>query len=339
MTYKPLKIAQVVASTGNGGLEKHAYDLSSGLVDKGHQVSFITTSVLAPRVPKNVNVSVLPLDGNRHNPVVLFQLGQELRAGNFDIIHAQGSKAAQMIALIKWALPNSAVIVGTLHNKKRNVKAFRKLDHAIGVSKALTNDIGGKRSSTIYHGLNQTLWNTEDVTIKRNGRPVLLAIGRLVEAKGFDLLLAAWPSVDADLLVLGDGPETDHLAKQIDQLGLGDKVTLMGRSENIAGYLRAADGVVVSSRREGFSYVVAEALLCRCPVTSTDVPVANEVLDQDLILKTEPVAISNKLIELTKDIPAWKALCEPAFSFAAREFSYQGMIDKTERLYLDLVAT
>lgn len=37
---KQLRIAQVVASTGNGGLERHAYDLSDGLVAKGHDVTF-----------------------------------------------------------------------------------------------------------------------------------------------------------------------------------------------------------------------------------------------------------------------------------------------------------
>lgn len=331
-----LRIAQVVASTGNGGLERHAYDLSAGLVKKGHDVRFLTTGTLVPRVPANVEAVELGLDGNRNNPAVLFELWRALRDGKFDIVHAQGSKAAQMVAKIKWALPSRVKTVGTLHNQKRNVQAFRKLDHAIGVSKALSKDVDRVNCSTIYHGLHEAFWSRDATTIKRNGRPVFLAIGRLVEAKGFDILLSAWKAVDADLLIVGEGPEKDRLEHQIKELGLADKVTLLGRSENVAGYMKAADGVVVSSRREGFSYVVAEALLCRCPVVSTDVPVANEVLDQDLILSIDPEAMSEKLGLLARDIDGWRTQCEHAFEFATQEFVYDRMLEKTENLYFKL---
>ncbi|WP_081944370.1 glycosyltransferase [Thalassospira australica] len=333
---KQLRIAQVVASTGNGGLERHAYDLSSGLVNNGHDVTFLTTGTLVPRVPVNVEAVELGLDGNRNSPVVLFQLLQALRGGKFDIVHAQGSKAAQMVAKIRWALPSNVKTVGTLHNQKRNVQAFRKLDHAIGVSKALSKDVDRENCSTIYHGLHEVFWSGDATTIKRKGRPVILAVGRLVEAKGFDILLTAWRAVDADLLIVGDGPEKDRLEHQIKELGLEGKVNLLGRSENVAGYMKAVDGVVVSSRREGFSYVVAEALLCRCPVVSTDVPVANEVLDQDLILSIDPDAMSEKLRLLACDIEGWRKQCESAFDFASQEFVYDKMLEKTENLYSKL---
>ena len=334
---KQLRIAQVVASTGNGGLERHAYDLSDGLVAKGHDVTFLTTATLMPRVPSNVRAVELPLDGNRNNPAVLYRLWRELRDGKFDIVHAQGSKAAQMVSRVKWALPAGVKTIGTLHNQKRNVQAFRKLDHAIGVSKALSKDINRDNCTTVYHGLKTELWQDELPTVKRNNRLLMLAVGRLVEAKGFDLLLSAWTNVDADLLIVGDGPDKELLENQIEKLGLEGKVTLQGRVENVPGYMKAADGVVVSSRREGFSYVVAEALLCRCPVVSTDVPVANEVLDKSLIMGTDPRSISDTLCRLIEDIEAWRRQCESAFEFALDEFVFEKMLEKTERLYFDLL--
>ncbi len=300
---------------------------------KGHEVTFLTTGTLAPRVPKNVNVVELPLDGNRNNPAVLWKLWRELNNGQFDIVHAQGSKAAQMVTRLSWALPRHLKTIGTLHNQKKNIAAFRKLDHAIGVSNVLSRDINRKNCTTIYHGLRTDFLRQEPMTIERSGRPVILAVGRLVEAKGFDLLLSAWTDIEADLLILGDGPDQEPLKKQVNQLGLEDKVVLLGRSESIAGYMKSADGVVVSSRREGFSYVVAEALLCECPVVSTDVPVANEVLDQSLIMKTDPASMAVKISELVADIRGWRKKCERSFLFAKEQFVYDNMLEKTEVLY------
>ncbi len=336
---KTFNIAQVVASTGNGGLERHACDLASGLVAQGHQVSFLTTSAVAPRVPKGVRPVILSLDGNRRNPLVLLELIRTLRAGKFDIIHAQGSKAAQMLALILPFLPNACATVGTLHNQKKNVRAFRKLDWAIGVSKALSKDIGSDRVTTIYHGLPSFREVNPHEDLTSQGHPHFLAIGRLVEAKGFDRLIEAWASIDANLYIIGEGPLKGELEDMIRTHALADRVKLLGRSEHVPNYLKAADGVIVSSRREGFSYVVAEALLCNCPVLSTDVPVANEVLDPDLILSHDINVMREQIVRWIADIDAWKAKCESAFETASQEFTFDHMITKTVDLYRTLLKT
>lgn len=333
-----LNIVQVVASTGNGGLEKHAIDLSMGLVERGHSVTFVTTNVLVSRLPEGISPVVLPLEGNRSNPILLYRLLMALRDQKFDVVHAQGNKAVQMVSNIRGFLPRGLMTIGTLHNQKRSLGAFRNLHHAIGVSRALTADIGQSNCTTIYHGLMNNPTEAIDVELASSHRPNLVAIGRLVEAKGFDNLISAWTAVDANLFIVGEGPDSDNLQKQVMSLGLEDRVTLVGYSNNIRGYLKACDGVVVSSRREGFSYVVAEALLSRKPVVSTNVPVANEVLPENLIMSGDVADMSQVLSEVVANLSDWKKNCEAAFDFAKSEFVYERMLDKTESLYRELIS-
>ena len=103
----------------------------------------------------------------------------------------------------------------------------------------------------------------------------LLAVGRLVELKGFHHLLTAWQQLAADfpqwqLIILGEGPERQALQAQITSLGLTDRVSLPGRAGNVGQWYEAADLYVMSSRFEGFPNTLAEAMAHGLPAVSFD---------------------------------------------------------------------
>lgn len=106
--------------------------------------------------------------------------------------------------------------------------------------------------------------------------PVIVAMGRLVPQKDFTTLIAALASVQdscgARLLVLGEGPMRAELESLATSLCLADRVAFPGFVDNPWPYLSRADLFVLSSRFEGFSNVVAEALACGTPVVSTNCP-------------------------------------------------------------------
>jgi glycosyltransferase involved in cell wall biosynthesis len=89
--------------------------------------------------------------------------------------------------------------------------------------------------------------------------PLAVCVGRLARQKGQDVLLDAWARVRADvpgarLVLVGDGPMRDELAaRQV------PGVDLVGASEDVASWYRAADVVVVPSRWEGMALVPLEA--------------------------------------------------------------------------------
>jgi GalNAc-alpha-(1->4)-GalNAc-alpha-(1->3)-diNAcBac-PP-undecaprenol alpha-1,4-N-acetyl-D-galactosaminyltransferase len=96
-------------------------------------------------------------------------------------------------------------------------------------------------------------------------RPLILAMGRLVKQKGFDLLLDAFHRSRLmengwHLTILGEGVERDALELQATKLGIADAVTLPGFVSNVGQWLMQADIFVLSSRYEGFPNALMEAM-------------------------------------------------------------------------------
>ena len=105
----------------------------------------------------------------------------------------------------------------------------------------------------------------------------IVAMGRLVRHKGFDLLLEAFAIVapqfpGASLTIYGEGPERHTLQAQARSLGLLDRVSFPGRVQNAAEALAAASLFVLSSRYEGFPNVLTEAMSLARPVVAYDCP-------------------------------------------------------------------
>lgn len=122
--------------------------------------------------------------------------------------------------------------------------------------------------SQIYNPNTITKSNEPDYTAKR-----VIAVGRLDGQKGFDFLIAAWKLVherfpDWLLDIYGEGDMREPLQRQIDGLGLGDRVVLRGRTQNISQEYARHSIMVLSSRFEGFVLVLCEASACALPLVS-----------------------------------------------------------------------
>ncbi len=105
----------------------------------------------------------------------------------------------------------------------------------------------------------------------------LIAVGRLVRQKGFDLLIAAFATIagrhpDWMLAIYGEGAERARLEAQIAACGLSDRVVLKGVCKQMEGVYAGADVFVLPSRFEGYPNALIEALAAGCPVVATDCP-------------------------------------------------------------------
>jgi glycosyltransferase involved in cell wall biosynthesis len=103
--------------------------------------------------------------------------------------------------------------------------------------------------------------------------PLVLAIGRLVPYKGFDVLIRAMQSVDAQLILIGTGPQEPQLQSLIDSRNLGHKVKMLGRVSDLRPYMQAASIFVMPSvtRAEAFGLVQLEAMAAGLPVINTEI--------------------------------------------------------------------
>jgi len=119
--------------------------------------------------------------------------------------------------------------------------------------------------------------------VGNEGGVKLVAAGRLVQQKGFDLLIEAVSrcgNVALQLTILGEGPLRAELEAQARALGVAGRVRFAGFQPNPYPFFHAADAFVLSSRYEGFPNVVLEALACGTPVIATPAPGGvREILD------------------------------------------------------------
>ncbi|HEX3941298.1 MAG TPA: glycosyltransferase [Acidobacteriaceae bacterium] len=103
--------------------------------------------------------------------------------------------------------------------------------------------------------------------------PVILAIGRLVPYKGFDVLIRAMQDVDAKLVLIGTGSLEVELRSLIESNGLNQKVTMLGRVDDLKPYFARASLFVMPSvtRAEAFGIVQLEAMAAGLPIINTNI--------------------------------------------------------------------
>ena len=104
----------------------------------------------------------------------------------------------------------------------------------------------------------------------------LITIGGLIWRKGFEYLIRAVAEVvrrggDARLDIIGSGPEMERIRHAVDEMGMADRVKLLGQlpPAEVQRRVAAADAYVLSSLSEGLSNSVIEAMACSLPVITT----------------------------------------------------------------------
>jgi glycosyltransferase involved in cell wall biosynthesis len=105
------------------------------------------------------------------------------------------------------------------------------------------------------------------------GDRLILAVGRLVPYKGFDILVRAMKDIDAKLILIGEGPQRTELHALAASQGVAGRVTMLGRVEDLGPYFAAASFFVLPSitRAEAFGLVQLEAMAAGLPVVNTNI--------------------------------------------------------------------
>jgi glycosyltransferase involved in cell wall biosynthesis len=132
--------------------------------------------------------------------------------------------------------------------------------------------------------------------------PVIVSAGRMVDHKDFATLIDAFALAadrcDARLVLFGDGPLKPSLQAQAARRGVAARVDFAGFTDQLPAYLSRARLFVLSSRWEGLSTVLVEALAAGCPVVSTDCPQGQrEMLDGGRWGRLVPVGSARAMAE------------------------------------------
>ncbi len=333
-----MKVCQIMAGNEEGGLENHFVELCNGLAGKVDKVVVIAHEKYRERFCPEVRFLPLDLSGGRRNPWLLFRLALLIRQEAPDIVHAQASKAVDMLARIRAFVPGYRI--GTLHNRKKKLGMYAGMQTVIGVSQGVVDGLEHPDIRVVYNGIQpytDVQYDKSRLAAEYQFDPTLpiaIAVGRLVFAKGFRELIRAWPAGKGQLLIVGDGPEREPLASLIANLNLEQQVILAGYRSDARGLMTGADLLLVSSNREGFNYTVAEALACGLPVLSTQVPVAQEILPESYLVPVNDLqALNAALCRVLSNLDVARTEQQSVFSWARKTFSIDHMILQTIALY------
>jgi glycosyltransferase involved in cell wall biosynthesis len=139
----------------------------------------------------------------------------------------------------------------------------------------------------------------------------VMAMGRLEEEKGFDVLIHAFAQLSADfpdwgLTILGEGSQRDRLESLAQQLDLTDRVRMPGAIHEPFATLKKADLFVLSSRHEGFGNALVEAMACGVAVIATDCwhtppEIVRRGLDGILVPPNDAEALAAAMVDLMSD--------------------------------------
>jgi rhamnosyl/mannosyltransferase len=159
---------------------------------------------------------------------------------------------------------------------------------------------------------------SEMETVKKlmeKGCPKLLFVGRLVYYKGLDVLIRAMREVKAKLWIIGTGPLEQNLRELIAKLGLVEKIEFLGSVDQrgLVCYYHACDIFVLPSvaRSEMFGMVQLEAMACRKPVISTNLPTGVSWVNQHGITGLSlPLGDSSALAKAIQELIDNPHMCE-----------------------------
>jgi len=175
--------------------------------------------------------------------------------------------------------------------------------------------------------------------------PVIVAAGRLIGQKGFDLLIEAFAPIAAEhrdwsVRIYGNGPMRPALRRQILERELYGQVFLMGPTLHLGEALAEASVLALSSRFEGFGMVIVEAMSKGLPVVAFDCPrgpgeIVHHGHDGLLVANGDVAAFGAALGELISDPQRRQALGEGALE-TAKAYSIEAIGARWDALLADL---
>jgi glycosyltransferase involved in cell wall biosynthesis len=175
------------------------------------------------------------------------------------------------------------------------------------------------------------------------GGKIILTVARLTPWKGVDRLIALLPRIrelvpDANLVVVGDGPEWANLEHLTEQVGVSDAVRFSGPvpQDRVAIYLRAADVFVLYSGYEGLPHIVLEAMLAGTPVVASAKGGLPEVVEDGVTGRLVPwgddARLNDALVEALSDPAKLSSWAKQAQAQVTRHFNWVGLVEETASL-------
>jgi glycosyltransferase involved in cell wall biosynthesis len=362
-------VLNVIGSLSTGGAEFLLYYLHRHLGSEGHDGFSICTLIADGELHKRAEDEALPVISlglsSKRDPRAIFRMIRVIRAGRFNMVHSHLT-AAGLYSLSALIFLPRVRFIHTIHGMapKDRIALFTKLihkfigmkaDRIVAVSEesrrgcSELSSVPGSRICVIHNAIVSEIAEVHVNYIQRcrelgidNRVPVLLAVGRIYEQKGYNTLLEAARLLKQrgqryKLLIAGDGPLWDDMNRLRDALDLRAEVSFLGRRDDVPELLHLADVFVLASNWEGLPISIIEAMMCRRAIVATRVGGTPEAIrdriDGLLVPPNDAPSLASALMEVLSDGNMRSRLGESARKRAYEEFTMDAMIKRLTGLY------
>ena len=361
---RPLSILHVDPERGLAGGERQVLGLLDHLQARGlHQTLAADPSGrLAPLVAER-GIAIAPLRIRNHLDVVAARrLAGLLARERYDILHFHTARAHAMAAFLGASRGVSRVVTRRMDYRLRGGWYTRRLyNHEVQAVVAISE---GVRAMLIESGVDAARIHVvpsgvdADRFVPTAGARsaararyqiadhacLLVVVGALEERKGHAVLLEALAILAnprVHLLCAGEGSARAVLEARCAALGLDATVRFLGRVDDVASVLAAADVMVMPSRQEGLGVAALEAMAVGLPVIASRVgglPEAVKDGETGLLVPTgDPAALAAAIGRLAADPMLARRLGAQGATLVRTRFTMAGMADATLAIYRHLV--
>lgn len=290
-----------------------------------------------------------------------------------DLFHTQNTGCEESPVAARLAgVPR---VVGTFHvdstydlHRARSGPSYRLMEvvsnRCLNVAVAVSRETGRDwvrrthmpacRVVTIHNGIDPERFRRRQSRAEaraRLGLPgealVVGGLGRLDEAKGFEVLIAAAAELRAEfphliVAIAGSGPQRERLEADAERLGVADRVRFLGFQTDIQPVLDALDVFAMPSRCEALPYALLEAMATELPAVAAAVGGIPEVIVPGetgvVVPPADAAAFATGLQLLLRDQSLRTRMGAAGRERVVRHFTEQEMVRKTVQLYRDLLA-
>lgn len=353
---RPVRICHVSMTLDTGGLERLLVEMSKH-IDRD-KLSFDFVSLCGESKPAlelrdlGFQVDSFGFDGSKGKLKLLKRLRQHFVAGQYDVVHTHNTYP-QFYAAPAARFAKVPVVINTQHGRGCGPGskaawqfriANRFTDCVVGVSEDATRLCQGQDRHSAAKM--RCIWNGVDLQRFQYFGPVdelhAVSVARLSPEKDFPTLIRAIALVkqrqpNFRVTIVGDGKERPSLEQLAVELDVADRITFAGEQSDIPTFLRQAGFFVSSSRTEGISLTLLEAMGCGLPILATAVGGNPEIIDDGrtgrLVPSENPEALADAIDQMCRDQEMWRTMGELGRDRVERHFSLRSMIDRYSALY------
>jgi glycosyltransferase involved in cell wall biosynthesis len=356
-----VRILHTEASLGWGGQEIRILTEAAGMIARGHRVELACprqSRIFAEASRFGVPVTALPI--GRKRPRGLLALRRFLAAHPVDAINAHSSTDAWLAALAARSLASSPRLVRTRHicapvprDAMTRWLYAKATTHIVTTGEAiraqLIRDIGvaPAQVSSIPTGIDPLRFSPGDRDAARRALglpaavPLIGIVATLRSWKGHRILIDALPLLahgDAQLIIVGDGPQREALRAQIRALGMEKRARLAGNQPDVAPWLAACDVFALPSyANEGVPQALLQAMLVGLPCVTTDAGAIGEAAIADhtaiVVAKENAVALAAGIDRVLSDSGLARRIAAAGMERARSRFSLVAMLDRMELVF------